>query len=50
LLTVRRQSLHEAHHEAMDCLGRMIWESQRASRPPDGQAYLDCVQRHATRD
>ncbi len=50
LLAVRRQSLHEAHHEAMDCLGRMIWESQRASRPPDGQAYLDCVQRRATRD
>ncbi len=50
LLTVRRQSLHEAHHEAMDCLGRMIWESQRASRPPDGPAYLDCVQRRATRD
>ena len=50
LLTVRRQSLHEAHHEAMDCLGRMIWESQRASRPPDGQAYLDCVQRRATQD
>jgi hypothetical protein len=50
LLTVRRQSLHEAHHEAMDCLGRMIWESQRSNRPPDGPAYLDCVQRRATRD
>jgi hypothetical protein len=50
LLAVRRQSLHEAHHEAMDCQGRMIWESQRASRPPDGQAYLDCVQRRATQD
>jgi hypothetical protein len=50
LLTARRDSLHEAHHEAMDCLGRMIWESQRAGRPPDGAAYIDCVQRHATRD
>ena len=50
LLTHKRQSLHIAHHEAMDCLGTMLWESQRAGRPPDGQAYIDCVQRHATRD
>ncbi len=50
LLTHKRQSLHLAHHEAMDCLGTMLWESQRAGRPPDGQAYIDCVQRNATRD
>lgn len=50
LLAARRQSLHDAHHDAMDCLGRMIWESQRSGRPPDGQAYIDAVQRHATRD
>lgn len=50
LLTAKRDSLHHAHHETMDCLGQMVWESQRASRPPDGAAYLDCVQRHATRD
>ncbi|MDI1274040.1 DUF1841 family protein [Polaromonas sp.] len=50
LLTARRNSLHDAHHEAMDCLGQMVWESQRGGRPPDGDAYLACVQRHATRD
>lgn len=50
LLTHRRNSLHAAHHEAMDCLGQMIWESQRAGKPPDGDAYVACVQRHATRD
>ncbi len=50
LLTHRRNSLHEAHHAAMECLGTMIWESQRAGRPPDGDAYIACVQRHATRD
>ena len=50
LLTAKRDSLHDAHHEAMDCLGQMVWESQRAGRPPDGSAYIDCVQRHATRD
>ncbi|QDL55684.1 DUF1841 family protein [Rhodoferax aquaticus] len=50
LLTHRRNSLHDAHHDAMECLGTMIWESQRAGRPPDGNAYIACVQRHATRD
>lgn len=50
LLTHQRDSLHEAHHAAMDCLGQMIWESQRAGRAPDGESYVACVQRHATRD
>jgi hypothetical protein len=50
LLTHKRNSLHQAHHETMECLGTMLWESQRAGRPPDGDAYIACVQRHATRD
>ncbi|MDP1998151.1 MAG: DUF1841 family protein [Rhodoferax sp.] len=50
LLAHRRDSLHLAHHDAMDCLGTMIWESQRAGRPPDGNVYIACVQQHATRD
>ncbi len=50
LLTHRRNSLHVAHHAAMECLGTMVWESQRAGRAPDGDAYIACVQRHATRD
>lgn len=50
LLTAKRDSLHDAHHETMECLGQMIWESQRASRPPDGQAYVEAVQRKATKD
>ena len=50
LLAAKRNSLHDAHHETMDCLGQMMWESQRAGRPPDGAAYIDCVQRRATRD
>jgi hypothetical protein len=50
LLTARRGDLHEAHHEVMEELGAMVWESQRAGRPPDGQAYIDRVQQRATRD
>ena len=48
LLAARRGSLHEAHHEVMECLGEMIWASQRSGRPPDGQAYIDAVRRRAT--
>jgi hypothetical protein len=50
LLTARLDSLHDAHHATMDCLGTMLWESQRSGLPPDGAAYIDCVQRKATRD
>ena len=50
LLTHKRKSLHQAHHEAMDCLGQMLWESQQAGRPPEGDAYIACVQRQATKD
>ena len=50
LLTHKRDSLHQAHHEAMDCLEKMLWESQQAGRPPEGDAYIACVQHRATRD
>jgi hypothetical protein len=50
LLTHTRNSLHLAHHEAMECLGKMLWESQQAGRPPDGDSYIACIQRHATKD
>jgi Domain of unknown function (DUF1841) len=48
LLAARRGSLHAAHHEVMECLGEMIWASQRSGLPPDGQAYLEAVRRRAT--
>ena len=50
LLTHKLNSLHDAHHQAMECLGRMVFESQRSGRMPDGAAYIDCVQKHATKD
>jgi Domain of unknown function (DUF1841) len=49
LLAARRNSLHAAHHEVMECLGDMIWASQKNGQPPDGQAYLENVRRRATR-
>ena len=50
LLAKRLGSLHDAHHVAMECLGTMLWESQRSGRPPDGEAYVAAVQRRATKD
>ncbi|HQQ70838.1 MAG TPA: DUF1841 family protein [Alicycliphilus sp.] len=50
LLSRRLGSLHDAHHAAMECLGEMLWQAQRAGRAPDGDAYIACVQRRATRD
>ncbi|CAN5637112.1 DUF1841 family protein [soil metagenome] len=49
LLAAKRGSAHEAHHEVMECLGEMMWTSQRNGLPPDGEAYIDCVRRRATR-
>ncbi len=48
-LTARLGSAHEAQHEVMECLGRMLWESQRSGLAPDGDAYVECVRRRASR-
>jgi hypothetical protein len=32
----------------MECLGEMIWASQRSGLPPDGHAYIEAVRRRAT--
>ena len=29
----------------MECLGEMIWKSQRSGMPPDTAAYVECVRR-----
>ena len=48
-LAARRGSAHDAQHEVMECLGQMLWESQRSGTPPDGERYVECVRRRATR-
>ena len=50
LLAARCGSLHDAHHDVMECLGEMMWASQRSGLPPDGERYIDAVRRRATRD
>ncbi|MES2024102.1 MAG: DUF1841 family protein [Pseudomonadota bacterium] len=42
-LARRLDSEHDAHHQIMECLGEMIWTSQRSGLPPDGAAYIECI-------
>jgi hypothetical protein len=49
LLARRLGSQHAAQHEVMECLGRMLWDAQRGGTAPDGESYVDCVRRRATR-
>ncbi|QGZ39710.1 uncharacterized protein DUF1841 [Pseudoduganella flava] len=44
-LAQKLDSPHEAHHEIMECLGEMIWKSQRTGTPPDGEAYIEAIRR-----
>jgi hypothetical protein len=46
-LTAKRGDRHEAMHEAMECLGEMVWRAQRDRAPPDAAAYLECLKKRA---
>lgn len=45
----RAGDAHDAEHRIMECLGRTLWEAQRAGRMPDEAAYLDCLRTLASR-
>lgn len=36
---------HTALHEALECLGEIVWAAQRNQTPPNTDAYLDCLRR-----
>jgi hypothetical protein len=46
-LVRRRGNRHDALHEALECLAETMWRAQRDRAPPDGVAYLDCLERRA---
>jgi hypothetical protein len=52
-LAARAGDEHAAAHEAMECLGEIVWSTQRGGLVADteaiGAAYLDCLQRRAGR-
>jgi hypothetical protein len=43
----RLGSEHAAAHDAMECLGEILWRAERSGQAPDGAAYLDCLSRRA---
>ncbi len=44
-LLLRLQDAHEVEHQIMECLGRVLWESQQNNSAPDEAQYLLCVQK-----
>jgi hypothetical protein len=50
-LAGRASHEHDAAHEAMQCLGEVVWNAQRGTLPADTEAinaaYLDCLRRRA---
>lgn len=44
-LARRLDSEHEAHHHIMECLGQMLWKSQRTNSPPDAAEYIESINR-----
>ncbi len=52
-LKARTGDEHAAAHEAMECLGEIVWNAQRGTAHADSAAlnaaYLDCLRRRAGR-
>lgn len=46
-LAIKLGDEHAAMHATMDCLAEMIWTSQRYGTPPDGAAYIECMEKKA---
>ena len=44
-LATKHGELHDALHDALECLGETIWQAQRNGTPPDTMSYLDCLRR-----
>ena len=44
-LRARTGDEHDAKHALLECLGEMVWQSQRDGAAPDAQRYLQCLKR-----
>jgi len=44
-LLARTGDEHDARHAILECLGELVWRSQRDRAPPDTELYLECVRR-----
>ncbi len=41
----RRGDRHDAMHDALECLGEMLFNAQRNGTPPDGVAYVSALRK-----
>jgi len=46
-LLARTGDAHSAHHEMLECLGEMLYQTQKSGTPPDETQYLDCLRKSA---
>jgi len=46
----RASSGHDAVHQIMECLGQVVWESQRLGTPLDSDTYIELIRQRASRD
>ena len=44
-ILAKTRDRHAALHAVLECLGETVWRSQREGRPPDAEAYLECVRK-----
>ena len=45
-----RTDAHHAAHEIMECLGKVVWESQRLGTALDSDAYIELIRQRASLD
>ncbi|MCV2219103.1 DUF1841 family protein [Thauera sp. Sel9] len=43
----RHGDRHDAMHDALECLGEMLFNAQRNGTPPNGTAYVACLKKKA---
>ena len=42
---LKKNTLHDAEHSMIKCLGQALWQAQRDNTIPDDNAYLFCVKK-----
>jgi hypothetical protein len=42
----KNKDAHETEHLMMECLGKMLWESQSQNKMPDEGDYLSCLKKY----
>ena len=42
---IKKKGQHDAEHAMMECLGKALWNAQRANQTPDEADYLECLKK-----